>query len=66
MKFASILEALIQAYHIDKKDLADHLDTDEKTIDSWLSGDDIPTHHQLKHLSDMYILPMKLLEDSIK
>lgn len=66
MTFASILEALIRSYHIDKKHLAEHLETDEKTVDEWLEGKSVPSHHQLEHISDMYILPLNLLEDSVK
>ncbi len=66
MKFATILEALIRSYHIDKGHLAKHLETDEKTIDDWLQGNSVPSHHQLEHLSDMYIMPLDLLEKSVK
>ena len=66
MTFSSVLEALMKAYHIDKKDLAKHLDTDEKAVDDWLSEKAVPSYHQLEHLSDMYILPMKTLEKSVE
>lgn len=66
MKFQEILSSLFRIYNIDKEHFAHHLHTDTETVDKWLNGECYPSHHQLEHISDMYILPLKLLEDSCK
>lgn len=66
MKFNIILQTLFDSYKIDKEHFAEHLHTDVETVDKWLEGKEVPTHHQLEHISDMYIMPMKILEESCK
>lgn len=66
MKFNQILRTLFTTYNIDKEHFAEHLHTDAATVDKWLKGKELPSHHQLEHISDMYILPMKVLEESCK
>lgn len=66
MTFAAIFQAIKKQYAIENNHLAKHLHTNEKTVDAWERGDALPSHHQLEHFSEMYALPLSLLEDSVK
>lgn len=65
MTFSAILKAIKKQYPIENDHLAEHLHTDEETIEKWEKGEAYPSHHQLEHFSEIFALPMSILEDSI-
>lgn len=62
MKFIEILKAVYSAYHVDFCYVADHIGVDDEVVLDWEKGIKSPTEEQLKKFSDLFAIPMSILE----
>lgn len=66
MTFQTILKAIYKAYNVDFCYVADNIGIDDEIVQSWEEGKSLPTKEELKKFSDLFAVPLKILEDSIK
>lgn len=66
MTFQTILKAIYKAYNVDFCYVADNIGIDDEIVQSWEEGKSLPTKEELKKFSDLFAVPLKTLEDSIK
>lgn len=65
ISFKRILLSLYNQYNLDYCKLADSLHLDDEIVLGWENGTISPTDEQLQMLSDAYIVPLKLLKESL-
>ena len=63
--FKKILLSLYNQYNLDYCKLADSLHLDDEVVLAWENGTLLPTEEELQMLSDAYIVPLKLLKESL-
>lgn len=66
MTFQSILKAIYKAYNVDSCFVADNMGIDDEVVQSWEQGESVPDEKQLEKFSEMFAIPLKTLEESIK
>ncbi len=62
MKFSEILRLMYQEYNVDFCYVADHLGIPDEKVQEWEEEKSRPTMDEMKKFSDLFALPMKLLE----
>lgn len=66
MTFSTILKSIYKQYNLDFCKVADALGIEDDVVLSWEEGKSLPNEKQLQDFSDAYIIPMSILQKSIK
>ena len=64
MKFSDILKLMYQEYNVDFCYVADHMGIPDEIVQDWEAGKSRPTEEEMKKFSDLFALPMKLLDET--
>ncbi len=65
MTFAQILKSIYKEYNVDFCFVADHLGIPDETVQDWEKGKTKPNAEEMKKFSEMFALPMHVLEKAL-
>ena len=64
MKFSDILKLMYQEYNVDFCYVADHMGIPDEIVQDWEADKSRPTEEEMKKFSDLFALPLKLLDET--